>query len=273
MKQGVWKPPDREQETMRMKRLLTSTEQVVPVELRGSPPRAVSLSAAGWGAITLVVLLTAGSVVLAAYLFGRLAADRETASRLMREGGEAEATVTSVRQARGGDAQTNLRYRYTVGGNEYSGSGRLRKRDPRRLTIREGSQIGVRYLPSAPSRSWIAGQEPRGMPPLIAALLPAICFPVAGLVLGLLRRKRRLLAEGRVTMARITRVDKRKGGEQTTWRVHYEWTLLNGSVRTGRTDRTRAVPSAGTFVPVLYDRDNPKRHALYPMSLLLVRRA
>jgi hypothetical protein len=84
-------------------------------------------------------------------------------------------------------------------------------------------------------------------------------------------RQRQLLSDGRVTMAHITKIEKKRGEEGTIWRVHYEWTLLNGVRRTGHTDRSRAVPIGG-YIPVLYERDNPKRHRLYPMSMVRLRR-
>jgi hypothetical protein len=67
-------------------------------------------------------------------------------------------------------------------------------------------------------------------------------------------------------MARVTEVRKRSGGEEKTWRVHYEWKLLTGAARSARVDQAKRPPAPGEFVPLLYDRENPKRHALYPMS-------
>jgi hypothetical protein len=254
-------------------RFLTSAKQVVPAELRRSPPRLVSLTASGWAAIAAAVVLTVGSVALAAFLYFRLAGEQEAAARLIRDGRDTVAAVTSVRRASGEDAQANLTYRYVVDGQEYTGRARLRKRDPRRNTVREGSRVDVRYLPARPSRSWIAGDQPRGAQPLIALALPAIAFPAAGFVIWWVRRQHRLLADGRVAMARVTQVVKRSGGSEAGWRVHYEWTLLSGVRRTGYKDRSRQVPPAGVFIPLLYDRAQPARNALYPLSLVRTRRS
>jgi hypothetical protein len=79
-----------------------------------------------------------------------------------------------------------------------------------------------------------------------------------------------LLAEGRATMARVTEVRKRNSGEHRDWRVFYEWTLLSGALRSAHADLPKRALAVGMFVPLLYDRDDPARHSIFPMSLVRV---
>lgn len=257
---------------MRRTRLATSTEAVLPSELRRSAPRPVSFTAAGWATLVAIGLLTAGSIGFSVWLGLKLNAAGVQAQQLRREGVETQAVVLRVRRANGSDAQANVQYRFEDNGREYTGKGRLRKRDPRRRTLKEGGAVTVRYLPSQPSQNWLAGDEPRSLSPLAALGAPAVAFPIAALVLFSMRRQRRLLEEGRATMARVTRVQKIRSDKQTIWRTHFEWQLLSRAIRSGRVDRTGKPPTEGAFLPLLYLRDNPKRYTVYPTSFFRVAR-
>jgi hypothetical protein len=61
---------------------------------------------------------------------------------------------------------------------------------------------------------------------------------------------------------------KANHGYGTVWRVEYEWPLLNGAARRGHFDVTEDPPAAGTYLTILYDRDDPVRHTRYPLSLV-----
>jgi hypothetical protein len=85
-----------------------------------------------------------------------------------------------------------------------------------------------------------------------------------------IRRQATLLRDGRAALARITNTKKRNLGDHSTWRIDYEWRVLSGAVRSGRHDSGKNPAPVGALIPIVYDRENPQRHAPYPMSLVRV---
>ena len=72
-------------------------------------------------------------------------------------------------------------------------------------------------------------------------------------------------------MATVTKVEKKKTDEGTTWMVHYEWTTMSGATRTGKYNHGKKdIPAVGTTIPIVYDRDNTFRHSKYPMSFVRI---
>ena len=112
------------------------------------------------------------------------------------------------------------------------------------------------------------GYGPRTLPFWVVPAVPAALMLCVVPIVIALRRQTRLLAEGRPALAKVTKTSKVSHGEYNVWRVHYEWTLLNGATRTGRYDKLKNPPAPETLMPILYDRDNPRRHAPYPLSLM-----
>ena len=97
--------------------------------------------------------------------------------------------------------------------------------------------------------------------------------PWSPLIAKALRRQRRLLEEGRPAIARVTSSRQRHGTHgHTHQHVEYEFTTLSGARRTGRFDAQRNVPVPGSTILVLYDPDEPKRQAPYPIRLYRVER-
>ena len=141
--------------------------------------------------------------------------------------------------------------------------------------ITTGSHFAVRRTitaqrPSEPGRSWLQGYGPREQPVWAAAILPTAGVPGALLIVFLLRRQKRLLKEGRAVMARVISTEKTSKYEDS-WRVTYSWTLLNGAVRKAHLSRTAKPAGSASFVPVVYDPDQPERHSVYPLSLVRLR--
>ena len=99
---------------------------------------------------------------------------------------------------------------------------------------------------------------PFWFPYLLAAMLavPAFLLPIP------VRRQARLLAEGRPAPGRVTGFKK----TDKAIRVQYEFRLLNGALAKGKVNRSKA-PVEGAPLCVLYDPENPRRNALYPLSL------
>jgi len=94
---------------------------------------------------------------------------------------------------------------------------------------------------------------------LVAAMVavPAFLLPIP------VRREARLLAEGRPAPGRVTGFKK----IDQSIRVQYEFRLLNGTVAKGKVNRSKP-PVVGAPLCVLYEPENPRRNALYPLSLV-----
>ena len=135
-----------------------------------------------------------------------------------------------------------------------------------------GSATTVTYLPSHPGASWLSGSTPSR-----DRIWPAYVVPVGGfvctlLMVALIRRQLEILRNGAPAVATVTKVKKGTSDHGTSWRVEYQWRLLSGATRTGRYNHNkRRAPEIGSVIPILYDRDEPKRSRKYPLSLVAVR--
>jgi hypothetical protein len=79
----------------------------------------------------------------------------------------------------------------------------------------------------------------------------------------LLRKQVRLLTEGRPAPGIVTGWRRTKGGTV----LRYEFVLLNGATAKGR-GKSRRPPAIGSPICVLYDPENPRRNAPYPLCLV-----
>jgi uncharacterized protein DUF3592 len=239
----------------------------LPRELQSSTPRPIRLRAPGILVLLVIAVLLAASAALPAMLYARIESDHRVVRQFESEAVTAEAEILQV--GRPNDGRVRISYRYTADGKDFMSHARIRQRTARGLTI--GSRVPVRYLQSAPETNWFDGESPSAGPVWLAFVIPPVPVLIAGALILVLRRQAQLLAEGRAALATITSTEKRKGAETTTWRVRYEWRLLSGAIRTGRYDAQRKTPPAsGTLIPIVYDRDEPKRHARYPLSLVRI---
>ena len=127
-----------------------------------------------------------------------------------------------------------------------------------------GSPLTVRFLPSDPARN-----HPRDWPdsqtPLWVAILVGAGLVGTGVILVIvLRRQLALLRDGRPAPAVVTRHSWAQHGQKN---FHYEFPLLGGSVEKGKRGPTRRPPAIGATLCVLYDPDNPRRNAPYPLEM------
>ena len=84
----------------------------------------------------------------------------------------------------------------------------------------------------------------------------------------LLRKQMQLLTEGRPAPGIVTRHRRTKDGTI----IRYEFALLNGATAKGR-GQTRRPPPIGSRICVLYDPENPRRNAPYPLYLVRLTRS
>lgn len=244
-------------------RLLELQQTWVPPQgLERSRPRPVCLTAAGKALCLLAVLLLLGALA-AGVALGMLAQRQAEQQRLLREQGlETQARITHLWRSRNDNRQPWVAYRFTVRGRCYE----RRTKAPLRVwrNLQMGSELPVRYLPSDPQlnhpAAWRAKTVPLWLPYLAAGVLGALGW----IVTLSLRGQRRLLVEGRPAPAVVTRHTRSKDGKT----VHYEFPLLSGAIRQGRSGPTKKPPAVGSVICVLYAPDNPRRNAAYPLSLV-----
>jgi hypothetical protein len=162
-------------------------------------------------------------------------------------------------------------YRFTAGGRAYDGRARLALRHWNGLQA--GGPIAVRYLPSDPANNFPSADPPEPTVPLLYAY--SVCSLCAGFgVVGLfgLWRGRGYLAHGQVVPALVKGVSVKRSRGTAYLTVHYEFPLPGGFMCRGKYDDVNAVPPPeGSLICVLHDPDKPRRHAIYPLSLLKVR--
>ena len=237
-----------------------------PAELLRSPPRLVCLTAAGQALAALTVSLLAGAFVSGIWLYVLATRDAARFQQLTSKGVSTQAEVVQLGRTRGKQARRTVTYWYAAEGQSYRGRTTLGKRDRRKFEI--GSRIPVRYLPANPGWSWMHGYEPKGVPPWLVPVVALGLALAAAPIALVLRGQRRLLAEGRPALARVTQCRRVHGGGHTRSRVHYEFRILSGATRTGSYEVEKNPPPVGSTLVVIYDREEPRRNARYPLSLV-----
>jgi hypothetical protein len=197
------------------KKHLESPDQGLPIELKRSAPRAVTLTLAGRAAVVCVIALLAGAPFAGAWLYSR------SAGRTVSEVGTTEAHVTEISRPRGENPRVRVSYRYTVEGREYSGRTKLKKGEDNRFAV--GSSVPVEYEPSKPNKNWIRGYRPRPIPRWVIAAVPGSMVLWAVPIVAALRRQKRLLALGRPALARVTESRRLRITRAGTGIIRYGW--------------------------------------------------
>lgn len=113
------------------------------------------------------------------------------------------------------------------------------------------------------------GYGPRREPFWPVALVLGACSLAVFGVARLMFRQADLLANGRLAQATVTKVTKKQGEHGTVWSVTYQWRLLSGAIRTAGYDHAaKQPPAVGASMPLLYDREQPRRQRIYPFGLV-----
>jgi hypothetical protein len=243
----------------------------LPAELVGATPRDVRLKACGMLVAILAVVSAIGGLWGGVELYRRARLSERYVALFKSEAVPTQARIVRARgRGEPNHHAVTIDYEYVVNNTPYKGRATVRGDALDRYDA--GSMTDVAYLASHPAASWLLGTTPSR-----DKIWPAYIVPVAGLTLALvlvarIRRQSALLRDGRPAMATITSVKKRISDQDKHWRVEYQWTLLSGATRTARYNHhKRRVPEIGSLIPIVYDRDDPKRCRKYPMSLVAVR--
>jgi hypothetical protein len=125
----------------------------------------------------------------------------------------------------------------------------------------------VRFMPATPQRNRPQAVDSRRISLVLAPLTAIMLIVMAGLLTLPLRTQRYLLVEGRSARGRVAGWKKTHNGTI----VQFEYQVLSGAHKKGSSRPTRKPPQVGSPVVVLYDKDNPGRHSLYPLPLVRLR--
>jgi len=239
-----------------------------PPELAGSSPRPVRLTAAGKAAAGAAISLLAGALLGGSWLYVAAMQDQVRFRSLGERSIPAEAEIAELRRTRGENTRYLVTYRFSAGGRNYRKQARVRRGEWEQW--RTGSRLGIRHLRSDPGVSWIPGHEPQGIPLWVVPVTPAVLALSAWLIVRAVRKQWRMLSEGRPAPARVTHSERYYRSHGGGRYVYYEFRILSGAVRRGRYQTTRAAPTAGTQMTILYYPDDPQSQAPYPLSLVRV---
>jgi hypothetical protein len=233
-----------------------------PDGLADSGLRPVRLSGTGIFLLGLSAVLVIGGLVLGVFLWNQ--SRRESAEREQLERGGALAQATVVRLWRSGkENNRRMTYRFEADGQVVTNSTRVPRQNWAALHV--GDEIPVRYLPANPAINNPEQWERKVTPIVLAPLLPLFFAAAAFLIILKLRCESRLLSEGRPAPGEV--IKTRRSDKHVV--VTYEFRLLSGALRKGKSSCSRRnVPGVGSPVTVIYDPENPKRNALYPLSLV-----
>jgi len=232
-----------------------------PDGLGYSSMRPVRLSAGGITMIVLAVLFIAIGIGIGITMTKQSHTKAENAERLANEGVETTATITRVWRTGGKSDRRMVGYQFIAGGNEIHSTAS----PPRDIwvTLHAGDSLPVRYVPSEPEinhpTAWAGSPTPPWLPWMMLVLF---VWP-AGLFAWLIRRDWRLLEEGRPAPGVITKI---RHAKQTI--LYYEFRLPSGEVKQGRCGGGRRGTGIGDAVCVLYDPENPRRNAVYPLQMV-----
>jgi hypothetical protein len=235
----------------------------------------VRLNANGIAVLILAIGLVIGGWLGGSSIYSRVRLSERHVALFDSEAIETDAEVVRLQPRGENDRRLTVHYTYAAGRREHAGSITLRRRrdEPFSRSFVVGERIPVRYLPSEPHESWIDGYGPARQPLWPALVVPAGSIGAAVCLWLFVRRQSSLLTHGRPAPAFVTKVEQKRSDQGSYWKVHYEWTLLSGAKRKGHYRHGKKHPPAvGAMIPIVYDRDNPARHARYPMSFVALRR-
>jgi hypothetical protein len=231
----------------------------------------VQLSAGGVFVTTFGAMLLIGAVVVLIVLSRVSAGQIRDRELLDATGVTTRARVT--RLWRGSDDHKTpwVAYAYDAGGREFDGRSRLRLSDWQ--SLHTGDSLDVRYVPGDPARHIALHEEANVVPswlPVVAGIFLAACG--LGCFMAV-QWQRRLLAEGRIARATVTKITKRHTSHGGTYRsIAFTFPTLSGTTVAAKASTSHKAPDVGASVWVVYDPDNPKRSAIYPMQLVKVSR-
>jgi hypothetical protein len=237
-----------------------------PSEVASSGPREVRLTGTGKLMMGAMVFLLAVSVAWNMWSSRKMAREAADRSALAATHAETQATVTRHWDTEDKEHTLMLAYRFEYDGRIYHASTSAPQKQWDGLDV--GSTIAVRFLPDRPEINHPSAWPGHVTPAFVPWAFPAIFVPLAIVLLVTVRRDQALLRDGRAAPARVTWHRRGKGGSTFL----YEFPLPGGGVQKGRYGPRRTPPELGSIITVMYDSENPKRNAAYPLEFSRVER-
>jgi len=231
-----------------------------PEGLNRPVPRPVRLSVQGKVLSVLGVIFLIAGVVLGAILTRQVQQDADREQLLSQKGAEAKGTVIRAWRASDKSRTPMVSYHFPANGLELGGQSSMQTEAWRKIDV--GGPIVIRYLPDNPRINHPAEGASSALPawmpwlPTLSFLFPALVFR------WMIRREKRLLAEGSPARGVVTQVTRRK-----KLIVYYDFKLPTGEEMHGKSSVGAGFGAqSGEQVCILYDPDNPRRNAVYPLE-------
>ncbi len=241
-----------------------------PAGLGASRPRDVRLTAGGRVVAALAAALLVGAVAAGVVLQRVANAQQRDRLRLAESGAVTDGTVIDLGRSGGDSKRYWVSYRFRAGGRQYEGRATIAA--PHWRALAPEDPLPIRYVREAPAFNTPAWVEPSALPVWLPSLIALAIATLTGACVLLLHTQRRLLSEGRVSPARVTRhtiTRTSHGGKHSA--ITYEFALMSGATRTGRSSVTSKLPAVGSVICVLYDPERPSRSAPYPLPFARLR--
>ena len=242
---------------------------IPPTGLDRSRPRFVKLTGSGKFVLALAIALGLGAVAAGAGLSALAARQSEESRFLQTEGLVTEAQVTRLWRTGDKGREHRASYLFVVAGRTYVRSARLPLSLWRSLKV--GSSLPVRYVRSRPEINHPDGYASSPVPPWVP-VLAAVALAAAGFLATLpVRRQTRLLASGRAAPGLVTAHGepvRSSHGSNLGEYYFYQFPLLSGASTKGKGGPSKNPPPVGSTITVLYDPDNPRKNAPYPLCLV-----
>ena len=193
----------------------------------------------------------------------REAENNSLARRLIAEGRETNATVTSLLTGMG----YVVGYEFTVDGQSYKRGAFISKEHWQSLQV--GSPLPIRYVPFDPAQSFPTTDSPTiqkhwAMAAAMSGMVLFFMTSFATLQLRTVLPKRRLLACGTPARGVVTRCRVNQG-RSGGFVVRYDFPLEDGSQCQGKALSGTQLDE-NSAVTILYDPTRPNRNTLYPMT-------
>ena len=234
-------------------------------ELTHSRPRDVALTGGGRALVVFAVVLFMAAIGTGVGMY--TAAVRHAGERraILEQGVTTTGVVTRLQS----DGDDRRRVGYEFGVNDRVVRGERQVSGARRQTLKVGSPIDVRYLPSDPTANELDGRPRSGIPIALPFVLAPTIAAFGVLCLVRVHRQRRLLSEGRVASATVTgHVKHHSSHGGTHGSITFTFPLLSGAMALGKSGASSKPLALGSVVTIVYDPDQPGRNAVYPFSLV-----
>ncbi len=232
-----------------------------PDGLRYSSTRPVRLTGHGIFLAIVAAFMIVGALALGIFLSRSVHREAEAQRLLAGQGVPVEAVITRHWRTGGKSDEPRVAYRFQYQDSIYTNSVRAPLSQWKSLSV--GSPLQVRIVPSKPAISHPVAWDAHVLPAWFPYLMAGLVASSAPLLMLVLARQIRLLAEGRPAPGHITGV--RKSDKDRA--VLYEFKTPDGATVKGR-GRAFQIPPDAVSLCVLYDPENPRRNALYPLPLV-----